>query len=429
VYSTSSLNLFKPELKTSAPKHPINEEGLFSYRPLRNHREIRLLELFPGDEDMPLEGVIRYTSLDSPGKYWAIFYAWGAALQPFYFQTPEGKISLTVSMYAALQSVRDKEHSILLWADAICIGQGNPLEKRIQIRLMRIIFQSAERVVAWLSEEKDNSHQAIEALLQIRIVSLKPGTWPESLPAIPVSWGGRDIPSLRDSTWRDIDLLLSRSWFRRSWIVQELILASNVIINCGRWTLSWNDLFEGLKICRGKLQSEAHSGSDQVPVISHADPAFALGRTRESRIKFHDAIFGRRYNLLELLDLFSYTEATQDRDKTFALLGLATDCTGEAFDPDYESTMEDVIRRYASEFVRKGRAMELLYRAGTSKAYPFCSWIPFWTRKNFPKTISSRRGERGNSQPGEGVHFELTCCQVMGLYWQSMAFLSTALQH
>ena len=103
--------------------------------------------------------------------------------------------------------------------------------------------------------------------------------------------------------------------------------------------------------------------SDKGPLLNHSDPAYALGLTRQSRIMFTDAIFGRKFNLLELLDLFAYTEATHERDKIFALLGLATDCTGEAFDPDYESTMEDLVRRFANEFVRRGHALDLLYRA------------------------------------------------------------------
>jgi len=372
------------------------DDGLLSYRPLRNPREMRLLELFPGKDDMPLEGVIHHVSVDSPGQYCAISYAWGAALKPFYFQTPEGKIPLTVSLHGALHCVRDSEVSTLLWADAICIDQESSLEKSLQIRLMRTIFQAAEGVIAWLGDEKDNSDRAIETLLQIRMMALKPDVWPHHLPAIPFSWAGRNIPSLTDNIWKDINLLLSRDWFRRSWIVQELILASDVRISCGGWTLHWDDFFEALKICREAMQSEMNSNPEQRLILDHIDPAYALGLTRQSRLMFNDVIFGRRYNLLELLDLFAYTKATRERDKLFALLGLASDCTGEAFDPDYESSMEAIVRRYANEFVRRGHAMDLLYRAGISKSYPFCSWIPFWTRGNFPKTISSWRGEGGN---------------------------------
>lgn len=383
----------------------VAKDELFSYRPLRNHREIRLLELFPGRDEMPLEGVIHHVSVDSPGQYWAISYVWGAALKPFYFQTCEGKIPITVSLHGALQCIRDREVSTLLWADAICIDQERCLEKSIQIRLMRTIFQSAEGVIAWLGDEKDNSHRAIETLLQIRMITLRPDVWPDDLPAVPLSWAGRNIPSMTDNAWGDINLFFSRDWFRRSWIVQELILASNVMISCGRWTLNWDDFFEAVKICRDGIQSEMHhSNPEQGLMLGYSDPAYALGLTRQSRLRFNDVIFGRRYNLLELLDLFAYTKATQERDKLFALLGLASDCHGKAFDPDYESTIDAIVRRYANEFVQRGYAMDLLYRAGASKSYPFCSWIPFWTRENFPKTISSWRGVSGNFCAGGRGH-------------------------
>ena len=374
----------------------VAEDELFSYQPLRNHREIRLLELFPGRDEMPLEGIIHHVSVDSPGEYWAISYVWGPHPKPFYFQTGEGKIPITVSLHGALRCIRDREVSTLLWADAICIDQEKCLEKSIQIRLMKTIFQSAEGIIAWLGEEKDNSDRAIETLLQIRTTTLKPDVWPDGLPAVPLSWTGRKIPSVTDNAWEDINLLLRRDWFRRSWIVQELILASNVMILCGRWTLNWDDFFEAVKICRDGIQLEMHSNPKQGLMLGYSDPAYVLGLTRQSRLKLDDVIFGRRYNLLELLDLFAYTKATQERDKLFALLGLASDCHGKAFDPDYESTMDAIVRRYANEFVQRGHAMDLLYRAGTSKSYPFCSWIPFWTRENFPKTISSWRGAGGN---------------------------------
>ncbi|KAH8820671.1 heterokaryon incompatibility protein-domain-containing protein [Xylogone sp. PMI_703] len=336
-------------------------------------------------------------SIDSPGQYLAISYVWGAALKPFSIQTPKGNIALTVSLHDALQSIRDREVSTLLWVDAICIDQEVAHEKSIQIRLMRTIFQSAENVIAWLGNEKDNSDRAIETLMQIRMIALKPDSWPEGLPAVPVSWGGRNTPSPTDITWKEIDLLLSRDWFRRSWIVQELILASNVIVVCGKWTLDWEEFFEAVKICREAMKlEEAQPDSGQAFVLNHSDPAYALGLMRQSRLTLSDYIFGRKYNLLELMGLFSYTKATRQRDKLFSLLGLAGDCNETVFDPDYDSPLQVVIQRYANEFVRRGQAMELLYRAGISKSYRFCSWIPFWTGEDFPRTISTWRSALGN---------------------------------
>jgi hypothetical protein len=63
-----------------------------------------------------------------------------------------------------------------------------------------------------------------------------------------------------------------------------------------------------------------------------------------------------------------------------------------------------VVRRYAGEFVRRGRAMDLLYRAGGSKAYNFCSWIPKWTGREPFRTISTWRGAEGPFSAGGISH-------------------------
>ena len=368
------------------------EKCMYTYIPLRNHREIRLLEIFPGTDQTPLAGSIHQFPVDSAGEYWAISYVWGSALKPFLFHTSDGDIPITLSLHEALHSIRSEQRSIMVWADAICIDQNRSLEKSTQIRLMRTIFESAERVIAWLGEEKDGSHQAIETLFQIRMIDIKPDLWPSTLPAIPLSWGGKNVPSRADSNWTGIGKLLSRAWFQRSWIVQELVLASNVTVICGSWEVDWDDLFRAITICREVVQAEAHLTPEQEDFLRCTDGAYALGLTRQSREKYGHKIFGRKVHFMELLDYFWYTSATRRRDKIFALLGLSSDCNSKVFDPDYESPLSAVTLRYASEFVRQGKAMELLYRAGIAKSYDQCSWIPLWTSEVTQRTISTWAG-------------------------------------
>ncbi|KAF2396452.1 hypothetical protein EJ06DRAFT_240603 [Trichodelitschia bisporula] len=372
-------------------RRAMSKDGYYTYRPLRNHREIRLLELYPGKDDQPLEGAIRHVSVDKPGVYWALSYCWGAALQPFTFVTPDGKIPLTASLQSALTGIRDADVSTLLWADAICIDQDTALEKCTQIRLMYTIFQSAEGVIAWLGDERDGSDRVIETLLQIRTLAIKPDIWPEYLPAVPVSWDGGNMPPATDTVWRDIDRLLNRAWFRRAWIVQELILASAVSLFCGRWAINWDDFFEALKLCRAAAHDPGH------PLLPHSDAAYALGQARHMH-----ALTPRP--LLTLLDLFAYTNATRSRDKLFALLALAPDAASSSFDPDYTSPLEAVLRRYAATFVVQGHALSLLQRAGTGKSYPFASWIPAWTVAAALPTLATWRGMGGTfCAGGSGV--------------------------
>jgi hypothetical protein len=62
------------QLMKSPGNAALSKDDFNSYRPLRNHLEIRTLEQLPGEDDMPLEGVIHHVSVDPLGEYWAMSY-------------------------------------------------------------------------------------------------------------------------------------------------------------------------------------------------------------------------------------------------------------------------------------------------------------------------------------------------------------------
>jgi len=344
--------------------------------------EIRVLQLSPGNGDEPITGTIRHVSINSPGTFWAISYVWGTPTKRtcVYLETPQGKIPITISLNSALKALRAKGVAVSFWADAVCINQADSREKALQIRQMGKIFQQAERVVAWLGEEYGRSYEAIETLSQIQGRSETPGNGRAEKPQ-PRS--GKVLDPM-ESIWDDINFLIKRPLFKRAWIAQELVLSSKVVLMCGRRSeLDWDHFFDALTICERESYAVYGLDPDDIILLPDAGPAYALGLTRR---KLKDQT---KFSLLELLELFSHTRASIEVDKLFALLGLAYDARNADFNPDYDSTLEEVVLRYAKEFVRQGQAMDLFYRAGLSKSYPFCSWIPRWTRGSFPMTIST----------------------------------------
>ena len=193
--------------------------------------------------------------------------------------------------------------------------------------------------------------------------------------------------------WKDIGELFQRKWFERVWVVQELVLASKVRVVCGKWDVNWDDIFSALEICKKRIEKVRLPNLQLRHDFAHAQHAFALGLTRRM---FKDLrVSRRRFSLLYLLDTFAHTDSTEERDKLFALLGLAYDAGDEAFNPDYSSPFEVVVLRYATAFVERGDALELLYRAGASKSYNFCSWIPKGNDREPCRTISTWRGSKG----------------------------------
>jgi len=363
----------------------------YTYKPLKL-QQIRLWELLPGNDDDAIEGVVRHISISEGPKFCAISYAWGPALKPFNLHTAEGNIFLTSSLHAALKRLRSATESTFLWADAICIDQANMYEKATQIRLLPTIFQSAQLVFAWIGNDEDDIYQALETLLQIRTNELKPDVWPTGLPPIPPEWQQPGLPPMESKVWTHIVVLFQREWFRRAWIIQEIVLASEVKFVCGSWEISWDDVFAAVKICLDWSSTLRVAHHRVREMLSSLKPSYTLAETKTA---FKKMKLSPRFDMMALLDEFAYTQSTKECDKLFALLGISSDAQTAAFDPDYSSSIETIARRYAAEFISRGHAMDLLYRSGESKSYSFSSWIPNWTSNEPCRTISTWRGAHG----------------------------------
>ncbi|KAI0544642.1 hypothetical protein F4679DRAFT_589289 [Xylaria curta] len=340
--------------------------GLYVYQPLPlgNNQTIRLLELFKGRGREELKGYLHHFPLESMNqKFQALSYVWGHAVKPFILETSQGNIGLTAPLYFGLQRLRLSDASVFVWADAICIDQGNSEEKSHQIRLMPDIYQSAEQVFVWLGEKAENSDRAMKCLQEISR-SLAPGSAPVS-----------------EEDWDSINGFFRRPWFRRVWVVQELVLARKVTIFCGEQEAQWSDIYKAAKIC--SKTAKKSTAAIMKPIAQQADTILSLGELKDS---YHEK--SGQCKLLALFESFQHTRATLQRDKLFAFLGLACDAHDPDLDPDYVSSLEVIIRRYGRVFVKRGCALNLLYRAGYSSDR-FPSWIPDWVTDVQRQSIST----------------------------------------
>lgn len=271
----------------------------YRYAELRTG-EIRVLSVLPADDfSDPIRISIKHTRLppscfgsrhhelakyvtdcglldaEQP-EYYALSYVWGCIENPklVYVDTaPEAAdmISITNNLDAALRHIRRKKKPLVIWIDAICIDQGNLEERGLQVAFMDTIYTTARKVLVWLGPEENGSHQVMQRLarmgekLIVRNGFVAPNPAGPPLEPKEVSWLSINEPVQSDEDQlRDLVDFFERPWFGRLWIRQEIFLAQQALIVCGKTILAWN-LFRSAAICltaKGGLKRSEMSATE-----------------------------------------------------------------------------------------------------------------------------------------------------------------------
>lgn len=191
------------------------------YSPIDSSKEeIRVIHLLPGgfDDEISIKLATICLVSDPPPQYDALSYVWGIAQ----CRTPalvNGKAFTTTSnLDVALRYFRDKAVGKVLWVDAVCINQGDNVEKGPQVQLMGQIYSKAAQVLIWLGPAADGSDELLGHMSAAEASE-------ETV-----------NPRLQDASLA----MMSRPWFTRIWVQQEFALArQDPIFCCGRYAVSW----------------------------------------------------------------------------------------------------------------------------------------------------------------------------------------------
>ncbi|KAE8836959.1 hypothetical protein PTNB73_07863 [Pyrenophora teres f. teres] len=192
--------------------------------------------------------------------------------------------------------------------------------------------------------------------------------------------------------WEGLARLMSRPWWQRVWIVQETVLSRRATIHYGMLSAPWSMFTRAAQnykqqrhaLCldlAGTLQ-----GQDILDQFS--DLVLRIEHTR-----LQNSISSNTATMLSLLWKFRPLEATDKRDKVFALLGLTTNWQGRPpFLPDYSSSAATIFTQTTVGNVR--RAASLLPLAGDLEAVlsrkrlqDIPSWVMDWSLPCLPTEI------------------------------------------
>jgi len=318
---------------------------LYQYQPLESDDTIRMVELLPGSSDdrETVEILLHHRPLSDMPKCSAISYMWGDVSRNHEVMCDGKTIKVTSSVFFLLDKIRTTE-SHLIWIDSIAINQDDLAERSQQVSLMKDIYQSAKTVLIWIGDETRYTKEAFEAAEDL--------SWGfdyiKSTNQIKDGGFGQfettaDIPELsqlelltKEPWWEGVEDAFPRNYFRRLWIVQEIVLSSNASVVCGRHQIPWEIFYKAarcISYCRF-LQVEIWNS----PILTDIT---LIGNTRyfeETRI------------LPVLMGRFSRKQAYEPRDRVFAILGmLSSGSQHKLLQVDYTKPVEKVFRE-ATEY-------------------------------------------------------------------------------
>jgi hypothetical protein len=138
----------------------------YHYDALPDGQFIRILTLYPGTLDDPLEGNVESFNIDSLDKYESLSYVWGKPERCHEIVCAGQRLRLTASLHDALRRLRQPDKPRRLWADQICINQDNEAERSQQVQFMNHIYKNASHVLVWLGP--DDRAMAEPAFKQVR---------------------------------------------------------------------------------------------------------------------------------------------------------------------------------------------------------------------------------------------------------------------
>lgn len=344
------------------------------YAPLERRLDIRVLILEPARSwNNEIYCRLEVVSLaKSDGRYYeAVSYCWGSDEKSCSMKLNERPYYITDSLNEFLRYRREKDESVTLWIDAICIDQDNLEEKRKQVRLMRDIYLCSNRLTIWLGLPSDNAELAFGAMYYI------------------LEGDEFKLPYLPGDARLALTAFFDRPWWTRIWIVQEFIMGtlcldgSNALLRCGNLTFpvpAFWEVIDRIDNYQGELRQ--HFPSIQKIVALQELKKSVQGPDRLSSLKH--LLSGRSSNsapsLQELMIQYRRYKASDARDKIYGLLGISQteDAFFRSIEVNYEMPACELYQKIASFAIKQGD-LNLLKHCRGQELQGLPSWVPDWS--------------------------------------------------
>ncbi len=400
VFATQKRTSNQPQEVSLATKTNYTTSDDLIHQPLIGKHDMRVLELHPGRSEDKLSCSLHTCCVDfeypsdptrgasviyrpytlhavrcttgEPVWYTALSYVWGNPALVTTMSCNDKCFGITKNLELALRRLRRSDVSVMLWVDQICINQDDLQEKSQQVALMGTIYQRAWSTVVWLGEEADNSSDALDTLLLAK-EALR--YYPQERSLEVEDFERLFLPVFDSSRWLELGKLMSRPWFQRIWIVQEVVLSHQITIMCGARCISWEDLCL-FAFCMIDTDFEQYLYKPGTARAKDGDSESGSIRTRRiSQLKDYNFNLPSKSTFLSGLVDGRSAKSADPRDKVFAIMGL----TNTLMHPDYSNAVIDIYTAAAVKIATTpdlGSLLSCVDHPHPTLGQP--SWVPDW---------------------------------------------------
>ena len=380
------------------------------YPVLSGAKSFRLLTILPGlgEEGIATKSFTAELPVipGSSPRYDALSYVWGNQAEKRQISCNGQSIDVTLNLYSALVQLRSEHDEHVLWIDQLCINQDDPEERSREVAIMGQIYGLARKVIVWLGpsdSETSDIFTLFRELLKLRdfeaseVYYLALGE--RSHQTLDSSHRTQDevddartrvrprFPPGAASIWKAVERFLDRPWFHRVWTFQEVVLSDACTVYCGPCRMSWSDLSDA-------CQAIHHGGFDRYIGSKHCRVTLVQNQ-REILYA------GERSSLRYMLVLNRDRDATDPRDKVYALRGMLDGVVARSIHVDYCISLYEVYAKAAKTSIKQDGNLAVLgaveYRRTEESRLKMPSWVPDWRYRGSTNVDLSMRRHNGST--------------------------------
>lgn len=361
----------------------------YTYQPLAYDDSIRILILEPGERQEPIQCSLVPVRLSEKPEYDAISYVWGTDEPSQEIFIDGQKVMIRTNLHSALlrfrrsperndsQEASGRNLQRRLWADALCINQADIPERNQQVQSMKLVFAQARSVLIWLRESVESDRLAFD-LFKIAQGIVGSRDW--RITEDEVKRFSRIISSHRfqQNTWIAVDDVFKCTWFKRIWVLQELVVAHDPLVTCGEYEATWVALSATAyavsknTITDSKGKVVGMSG-DSTNLRFHCRGLYNMQVARARHFE------NKQPTLYELLRVTYRLVSSEPVDKIYALRGLLKEEEASSLKVDYALEASEVFELATRDLLsRSTNPFELLGLVSSFPSAPISTSSPSW---------------------------------------------------